>query len=81
MAPDPDLWAVAGSGLTLLAAIVVWLAPVLLAGVVTWISEATRALRAPALPRERPAAGRRVRPRAPRIRAQLGRRAATSTSP
>ena len=72
MAPDPDLWAVAGSGLTLLAAIVVWLAPVLLAGLVTWISETTRSLRAPAPARVR-------EPR--RLRAELGRQPATSTSP
>ncbi|UJR81988.1 Hypothetical protein I5071_40530 [Sandaracinus amylolyticus] len=79
MTPDPNLWSLAGTGMLLVAASVVWLAPVLLAGLVTWISESLRAAR-----RARRFSRRLVPRRVPRGRlaASLGtRRAATSTAP
>ncbi|WP_157068992.1 hypothetical protein [Sandaracinus amylolyticus] len=78
MIADPNLWSLAGTGMLLIAASVVWLAPVLLAGLVTWISESLRAAR-----RARRFSRRLVPRRVPRGRlAALGaRRAATSTAP
>ena len=79
MNPDPNLWSLAGMGMLLVAASVVWLAPVLLAGLVTWISESLRAAS-----RARRFSRRLVPRRISRRRLAVAygpRRAATSTSP